>query len=386
MRIWAIAAIILAGAPGQLEQPPRRVAAVLGFEGPQRELARRLADCLRLKWRRQAQQPGSGGLEVLSWVETEQLRPEGAPPALETPPAEMASLLERFAVDIGLWGRVRRDGQRVRLELRAVDIRFDRQRLWIEEIFEASGERAVPLLCRQVVERLAGQAGPEPARAPAGPEPPAGPAINRNSGFELGRGDRPDGWERIDGLTTFWLDDPTGAGRGKVLKMDTRILQSQASQWWAKWRAGAAASQAPAPLLSKPPFYNSVAGQHGAHFYSAFYRIEPGRQYRISADLKGSSTTGCFAKVFVKGYSLVGPAAGPGRPERREVWRTYLACRNPDNAWRHYWQRFRPDNDVQWLRIVLYAHWPPGIYYWDNVRLSAEPGVTSRSAPAGSPP
>ena len=37
---------------------------------------------------------------------------------------------------------------------------------------------------------------------------------------------------------------------------------------------------------------------------------------------------------------------------------------------------------VKWIRIIPYAYWPPGVYYWDNVKVVKEPvkEPTTRSA------
>src|SRR6516225_11303305 len=58
-----------------------------------------------------------------------------------------------------------------------------------------------------------------------------------NGDFEEGDG-TPKGWQTIDGLTTFWFkdDDPK---RGKVIKFDTDVLQSQGYDWWVKIAGGA---------------------------------------------------------------------------------------------------------------------------------------------------
>ena len=62
-----------------------------------------------------------------------------------------------------------------------------------------------------------------------------------NGDFEKGK-ESPDGWQKVDGLTTFWVDDPDKK-RGKVIKFDTDVLQSQAYDWWVKFSKGAKASK-----------------------------------------------------------------------------------------------------------------------------------------------
>jgi len=62
---------------------------------------------------------------------------------------------------------------------------------------------------------------------------------------------------------------------------------------------------------------------------------------------------------------------------RREVYRWYLACRNEDNTWTHYAAPFPPRGGlpkvVQWLRIDVYAYWPPGEFLFDDVHMYKDP-------------
>jgi hypothetical protein len=215
--------------------------------------------------------------------------------------------------------------------------------------------------------------------------------ISKNPRFEEGSGEKPVGWERIDGLCSFWIDDPTGGSRGKVIKMDTRMLQTQADAWWKKWRAGAPASQAPEPVFAKPPAYNAVAGLHGVHYYSDYIEIKPGMRYRVLADLIATAGGGGAPKVFVKGYAEVPPTVRETRPQRREIWRTYMPCRGARGEWKHFSETLTiPDRgvkmsnvitlQVKWIRIIPYAYWPPGVYYWDNVKVVEEPTDEWRSA------
>src|SRR5947207_13073782 len=74
--------------------------------------------------------------------------------------------------------------------------------------------------------------------------------------FEKGK-DTPDGWQPVDGLTTFWVDDPDRK-RGKVIRFDTDVLQSQAYEWWVKIARGAKAKDAPKKLPTTPPKYDTL--------------------------------------------------------------------------------------------------------------------------------
>jgi len=379
----AVCLLALSIAVHQVMEPPHLFAVVLPVESDNPQLGRRVTDALRVKWHRHSAEPGSGARPtvVLSAAETEQLWPADESAGAATDPKGIGTRLAGAGVHVAVWGTLATTDGGFCLRVRAVEIQA-RPAVILDAAFRASGERAVALLADQVVAALAGRPTPSPAQADTGPEPPAGELINVNPGLEQGTSDRPLGWDRVDGLTTLWVHSPDTPERGRVLQMDTRILAVQASKWWSRWRDGAPASDAPGPAYSRPPHYDSVGAGAGVHYYSDYYPVKPHRQYRISADLKGPSRGSIgVPKVFVKGYGRVGST----NPVRREIWRTYLACRNPDNTWRHYWQRFQPAEGAEWLRVVLYAHWPPDVYYWDDVRLTIEP-QTPASRPAGQAP
>jgi len=363
----------------QVVRPPPVFVVVLPIESDNLQLAHKLTDALRVKWSRNASNPGQGvqPTVVLSAVETDQLWRAAEPAGVATDLKTVANRLAPAAVGIAVWGTLAETGGAFCLHVRAAELR-PRAAVVLDATFRASGERAVALLADQVVAELVGRPTPKPVQADTGPEPPAGGLVNVNPDLEQGTGDRPLGWDRVDGLTTLWIQSPDGGERGRVLQMDTRILGSQASRWWQRWRDGATASDAPEPTYSRPPHYDSVGAGAGVYYASDYYPVAPRRRYRISVDVRGPSRGSVGApKVFVKGYGLVGSASGV----RREIWRTYVACRNAKGKWRHYWQRFQPAEDVRWLRIVLYAHWPADVYYWDNVRLTIEPHApTSRPA------
>jgi hypothetical protein len=61
----------------------------------------------------------------------------------------------------------------------------------------------------------------------------------------------------------------------------------------------------------------------------------------------------------------------------RECYRWYLPCRAPQGEWSHFAAPFPPrgglPDDVEFLQIQIYSYWPPGEYFWDNVKLHADP-------------
>jgi len=366
----------------------QRLVMVLPFTGPDDGLAARFTDQVTLKLSRQVRRlKGQTDLKVLSKIEVDEAWGEGVGPKLDTPPPQIAQWLREVAAQVAIWGTFERKGDELIARVKVLDITDDASRLLLDKTYREQGERAHVGVVNPVVEEITGHAVRKPREAGNVPEPKVlGRLLSKNPGFEEGSGETPVGWERMDGLTTFWMNDPTGAGRGKVIKMETRMLQTQADAWWVKWRAGAPASRAPKPIFAPPPAYDSVGGLHGAHYYSDFFEIKPGMRYRVLADFKGKTTDSFFAKVFVKGYGMVPATVREAEPKRREIWRTYLACRNFENQWTHYSETFtipqrgvRMSNvatvHVKWIRIVPYAYWPPGEFYWDDVKVVEEPAT-----------
>jgi hypothetical protein len=136
-------------------------------------------------------------------------------------------------------------------------------------------------------------AQPKPApRAPSAGEvvrpetAPKGPNLVANGDFEAGT-DTPDHWQQVDGLTTFWEKDADPA-HGKVLKIDTDVLQSQGYDWWTQIKSGKArAKDAPAKKPTVEPKYDTLAGLDGVWVWSDFIPVKKGRAYWLTMDVKG---------------------------------------------------------------------------------------------------
>jgi hypothetical protein len=223
---------------------------------------------------------------------------------------------------------------------------------------------------------------------------PAGENLVANSDFEQGEG-TPAGWQTIDGLSSFWVDDPDGT-RGKVLKLDTDVLQSQAYEWWTRLIAGAAPADAPQKLPTVEPKYDTLAGLDGVWFWSDPIKVEKGKQYWLTVDVKGPGM-----KVFMRGYPQE-PDLAFGADEgafqgylkklkgefvqergrkafiKKYTWSAWVPA-GGSGEWHTYSRRERPWDptkntpSVQYVRVMLYPYWPPGVYYIDNVRLVEYP-------------
>ncbi len=213
-----------------------------------------------------------------------------------------------------------------------------------------------------------------------------------NGGFEEGEGS-PAHWQQIDGLATFWVEDEDPA-RGKVLKLDTDVLQSQAYAWWKEILAGAKPDEAPKKLATQEPKYDTLAGLDGVWYYSDYIPIERGKLYWLSIDAKGPPL-----KVWLLGYpekpdNTFGADQGAwreyleessGRAARQErghemfihkyIWKGRLETGGSE-TWQTYSRRAKPfaptknTPRVRYVRVLIYAYWPPATYYVDNVTLT----------------
>jgi hypothetical protein len=165
---------------------------------------------------------------------------------------------------------------------------------------------------------------------------------------------RPSAWGKPDGLGVQWLD--TGeSGHGRAIRMDTRITEKAMVAQWVKvgltneWNI-------PKPADS------AIAETYGLSLYSDAISVQPTQPYRIMFDFKGPSGG---AKVWVRGYGLL-----QGKERRR--WETWVGCKSKAGAWTSCSQVFFPGKfrpEVTKMRVMLYAFYPAGIYWFDNIRV-----------------
>jgi hypothetical protein len=164
---------------------------------------------------------------------------------------------------------------------------------------------------------------------------------------------RPAGWDRVDGLGVQWTQS-LGDSHGRAIRMDTRLSEQAMQAQWIKtgltniWN------------IPKPE-KNAIAETYGLSLYSAPMPVTPGQAYRITFDFKGRGG----AKVWVRGYGVF---AG----ERRRRWETYIDCKGKGDGWTTQSQIFHPTKfrkDVTEMKVMLFAYYPAGVYWFDNVRI-----------------
>ena len=160
---------------------------------------------------------------------------------------------------------------------------------------------------------------------------------------------RPLGWDLPDGLGVQWVP----AEHGKAIRMDTSISEIRMNEQWTKMR------------LTNTWFIpkadgNAIAETYGLSFYSDAVPVQTGQAYRVSFDYKGAADGG---KLWVRCY---GQQAG----EQRRLYEKIVFCEKKGTGWVHYSEVFFPTKfrpAVTEMRVMLYAYYPAGVYWFDNV-------------------
>lgn len=237
----------------------------------------------------------------------------------------------------------------------------------------------------------------------------------RNGSFEQGTW-WPANWDPMDKLGTMWVSGGTD-GR-KCLRVDTNLMEPQWLEWNEKVLAlgkqaaveGKGDPQSlktdpipapPARQPTKPPYYDTVGGNHGIHYRSDFFRIEPGAIYRFTIDAR--TECGGVPMVFVKGFVDRPTQTDKGMEVlKRNAFRADLRLHKCSKEWQRYVRIVRPAKStsteadkalgIEWLQVQIYAYWPAGVYEFDNAKLeiigyesTARPEKDSPKAPATVP-
>jgi hypothetical protein len=165
---------------------------------------------------------------------------------------------------------------------------------------------------------------------------------------------RPAGWDRVDGLGVQWTAAPDAA-HGKAIRMDTRLSEQAMQAQWVKTGL--------TNLWNIPkPEKNAIAETYGLSLYSDPIPVKQGQAYRVTFDYLGPDGA---AKVWVRGW-------GQFQGEKRRRWETYVTCHCKTGAWTSCAQVFHPTRarpEVTEMRVMLFAFYPAGVSWFDNVRL-----------------
>ncbi len=207
------------------------------------------------------------------------------------------------------------------------------------------------------------------AGAEKGEITPLAPSLVENGDFETADANdpgRPAGWAMPDGLGVQWTNAPIGADgapRGKAIRLDTRVSEKDMVARWKE--KGITEWNIPSPADG------AVAGTYGLSFYSQPIKIETGVTYRVEFDFMGPPGG---AKVWVRCYGLF-------HDRMRRRYETVINCRGAKDKWTTFSKNFCPTRlrpEVTEMKVMLYAYWPPSVYWFDNVRITVQPEEDSR--------
>jgi hypothetical protein len=310
------------------------------------------------------------GLVVVEPLSLKEAMAGAAMPTLEAPAADMAKLLkDRFDATVGLWGRVQPDGAGLVIDVRGLNLDRGAAALTISRTWRPADKQFVNPAQDEILAELTGRAKKTvPMATPEADAkvPTVGPELVRNGDFEKGDAAGPEGWTRPDGLTTFWAAD--GMGGGRCLKINTDVYEKEWADWQKKIKDGAVPADAPPPTPTRGAKYDTVAGNYGVAVYGDPIPVQPGKAYKVSLNYRGPGAEFFFAKLFIRGYADV-------KGDKRVVYDAYLALRSKSQGKDWDWNvrilEIPKDTTapVEYVRLMIYAYWPPGTYGFDNVSL-----------------
>ena len=205
-----------------------------------------------------------------------------------------------------------------------------------------------------------------------------------NYDFEKGKDGQPDSWGGssgiddfpLDNLTQFWVKRPDGVGM--CIKLDTDVYMKEWKKRYDELKADPKAASWPKtqPVGKK---YDTIGGNDGVRLVSKPFYFQKGKKYRITAEVR--SETGTIVIIFVKGYAKVegrerAPYDAPKHcePEKADLgkWKTYTLTFNPGES--------KSIPKPEYLKVHIYAYWPAGTVYVDNILVTEEKEIKSPDA------
>ncbi len=188
----------------------------------------------------------------------------------------------------------------------------------------------------------------------------AGDNLLPNGNFDEGESSAAN-WETPDGLTSFWIFEE---GRGRILRMDTRVSNDQVLEWKNKRKTDSTAKP-PEPIFPKEPL-QTVANEtvEGVALDSIMIPVKPGQNYKLSVDYKGKLSP----IVWIKGFRK-----HPRNDYYTNSYQTRLVPEGgKENEWKTYSIGFNPTErspETTKMKVRIHPYWPPAVYCFDNVRV-----------------
>ena len=184
------------------------------------------------------------------------------------------------------------------------------------------------------------------------------PSVLPNGNFEQAdpvRADKPAHWDLSDGLAVSWTGAP-GPGHGKAIRMDTSLPEQAVVASDA--RAGLTQWVFPKPASSP------IGETYGLSLYSEAVPVEARKTYRVSFDYR--SDKGTAGKLWFRGYGTV-------NGQKKRLYEGTIDCGGATD-WKTFTGTFHPTRytpSVTEFKIMLYAYFPDGVAWFDNVHVEA---------------
>jgi hypothetical protein len=169
-------------------------------------------------------------------------------------------------------------------------------------------------------------------------------------------------------LTSFWINE---SGRHRVLKLDSRVDRKQALAWKQSLKENS--KQKPPEAIIPDNKLKSIGSSEGVVIDSELIDVIPGQTYELSVDIKGK----CGIIVWIKGFMQ-----HPRRKQLVDCYQTRLTPENlSDKEWKTYSINFSPTKRMpktSKMKVRIFVYWPPGVAYFDNVRITKSNNNTSK--------
>jgi hypothetical protein len=192
-----------------------------------------------------------------------------------------------------------------------------------------------------------------------------GQSVLPNGDFEQGdpaHPGKPAHWDLPDGLGVEWTEAPGVPGaagvtpHGKAIRMDTSQTEKAMVASYAK--AGLT------EWIFPKPADNAIAETYGLSLYSEAAPVVAGKTYRVTFDYM--SEKGTAGKLWFRAYADV-------NGEKKRVYEGTIDC-GGTGGWRRFTGLFHPTKyrpDATEFKIMLFAYYPAGVAWFDNVRVEA---------------
>jgi hypothetical protein len=166
-------------------------------------------------------------------------------------------------------------------------------------------------------------------------------------------------WDAVDGLGVQWVDAPAIPGappHGKAIRMDTS--QTEQAMVASYTKAGLTQWVFPKPAGSP------IAETYGLSLYSEEMPVITGKTYHVTFDYLAQK--GTAGKLWFRAYANV-------NGEKKRVYEGTIDC-GGSGGWKQFAGVFHPTkhtpNAVE-FKIMLYAYYPPGVAWFDNIHIEA---------------